>query len=288
MTGLTVDRLDGGAVQVLRLEGAQFGGEAAREPHRHDYHELIWVRAGRGQHLLDGRPFPVRPLTITVIGRGQVHVFERGEHLYGAVVRFRDEGLAAGGARRGTPAWLLAGQGGRTVVVPPSEAPRLDALIDALGAEIRRPPDEHSADVQRHLLSTILLWVERWYDASRTERRDADDAEVQLHRRFSRVLEEDFASHHDAAHYAAALGVPAATLSRALAHVTGRATKDLITERVMLEAARLLRFTDLAVSEVSHRAGFADPLYFSRAFKRRHDESPQAYRDRARGKSMHA
>lgn len=288
MTGLTVDRLDGGLVQVLRLEGAQFGGEAAREPHRHDYHELIWVRAGRGQHLLDGRPFPVRPLTITVIGRGQVHVFERGEHLYGAVVRFRDEGLAAGGARRGTPAWLLAGQGGRTVVVPPSEAPRLDALIDALGAEIRRPPDEHSADVQRHLLSTILLWVERWYDASRTERRDADDAEVQLHRRFSRVLEQDFASHHDAAHYAAALGVPAATLSRALAHVTGRATKDLITERVMLEAARLLRFTDLAVSEVSHRAGFADPLYFSRAFKRRHDESPQAYRDRARGKSMHA
>jgi AraC family transcriptional regulator, transcriptional activator of pobA len=288
VTGLTVDRLDGGAVQVLRLEGAQFGGEAAREPHRHDYHELIWVRAGRGQHLLDGRPFPVRPLTITVIGRGQVHVFERGEHLHGAVVRFRDEGLAAGGARRGTPAWLLAGQGGRTVVVPPSEAPRLDALIDALGAEIRRPPDEHSADVQRHLLSTILLWVERWYDASRTERRDADDAEVQLHRRFSRVLEEDFASHHDAAHYAAALGVPAATLSRALAHVTGRATKDLITERVMLEAARLLRFTDLAVSEVSHRAGFADPLYFSRAFKRRHDESPQAYRDRARGKSMHA
>ena len=143
-------------------------------------------------------------------------------------------------------------------------------------------------DVARHLLSTILLWVERWYDASRTERREADDAEVQLHRRFRRVLEEDFAAHHDAAHYADALGVPPAALSRALVHVTGRATKDLITERVMLEAARLLRFTDLAISEVSHRAGFADPLYFSRAFKRRHDESPQAYRDRARGKSMHA
>ena len=56
----------------------------------------------------------------------------------------------------------------------------------------------------------------------------------------------------------------------------------------MLEAARLLRFTELAVSEVAHRVGFDDPLYFSRAFKRRHDESPQAYRDRVRGKSMHA
>jgi len=288
MSALAVDRLDGGAMQVVRLEGARFGGERARDPHRHDYHELIWVREGRGQHLLDGRPFSVRPHTVTVIGRGQVHVFERGEGLHGAVVRFREEGLADGGARRGTPAWLLAGQGGRTVVVPPREAPRLDALIDALGEELQRPPDGHSPELQRHLLSAILLWIERWYDASRTERREADDAEVQLHRRFTRRLEEDFARRHDAAHYAEALGVPAAALSRALAQVTGRGTKDLITERVMLEAARLLRFTDLSVGEIAHRVGFTDPLYFSRAFKRRHDESPQAYRDRARGKSMHA
>ena len=54
----------------------------------------------------------------------------------------------------------------------------------------------------------------------------------------------------------------------------------------MLEAARLLRFTDLTVGEVAARVGYDDPLYFSRAFKRRHEESPQAYRDRARGKSM--
>jgi AraC family transcriptional activator of pobA len=54
----------------------------------------------------------------------------------------------------------------------------------------------------------------------------------------------------------------------------------------MLEAARLLRFTDLSVGEVAHRVGYDDPLYFSRAFKRRHEQSPQAYRDAVRGKSM--
>jgi AraC family transcriptional regulator, transcriptional activator of pobA len=288
MSELGLDRLDAGAMQVVPLDGARFGGATPREPHRHDYHELIWLRDGRGQHSIDGATVPVRPHTVTVIGRGQVHVFERGEDLHGAVVRFREEGLVDAGARRGTPEWLLAGQGGRTVVVPPGEAPHLDALVAALGGELQRPPDQHSPELQRHLLSTILLWIERWYDASRTERREADDAEVQLHRRFARRLEEDFARHHDAAHYADALGVPTAALSRALAHVTGRATKDLITERVMLEAARLLRFTDLSVSEVAHRAGFTDPLYFSRAFKRRPDASPQSYRERARGKSMDA
>ena len=72
--------------------------------------------------------------------------------------------------------------------------------------------------------------------------------------------------------------MPPAALSRALSHVTGRATKELITDRVMLEAARLLRFTDLSVGEIAFRAGFADPLYFSRAFKRHTARHRSAYR----------
>ena len=40
-------------------------------------------------------------------------------------------------------------------------------------------------------------------------------------------------------------------------------------DRVILEAARLLRYTDRGVGEVAHATGYDDPLYFSRAFKRR-------------------
>ena len=109
--------------------------------------------------------------------------------------------------------------------------------------------------------------------------------DVELHRRFARLLEHDFARHHDAGHYADALAVPAAALSRALAEATGRTTKDLITDRVMLEAARLLRYTDRTVGEIAHATGFTDPLYFSRAFKRRFGESPMAYRDQVRGRA---
>src|SRR3954468_20436169 len=103
---LTVDRLPhaGPSLEVVFLEDASFGSAAARgprAPHRHDYHELLWTRAGEGQHLIDGEPSPVRRATVTVIGRGQVHVFERARGLSGAVVRFTDEVPAAG------PAWLV-------------------------------------------------------------------------------------------------------------------------------------------------------------------------------------
>jgi AraC family transcriptional regulator, transcriptional activator of pobA len=129
----------------------------------------------------------------------------------------------------------------------------------------------------------VLLWVQRWHDAARAEHREADDADVALHGRFTQLLERDFAYHHDAAHYAAVLGVPPSALSRALTQVTGRGTKELVTDRVMLEATRLLRFTDLSAKEVAFRTGFADPFYFSRAFKRHFGEAPSAYRQRVRG-----
>lgn len=279
---VTLDRLrTPAAVEVLLLEGAAFGEAArgAREAHRHDYHELIWVRAGEGEHLIDDVPAAVVPGTVTVIGRGQVHVFRWARDLHGAVVRFTDE-LLLGGGERIVTGFLLAGGGGRTV--PVADAASFEAVVRALHAEARRPPDPYAGDLQRNLVSTILLWLERGYDATRTERRDADDAAVQLHRRFAALLDQDFARHHDAAHYADALAVPPAVLSRALSGLTGRTTKELVTDRVMLEAARLLRFTDASVQEVAARVGHDDPLYFSRAFKRHTGQAPQAWRDARR------
>jgi AraC family transcriptional activator of pobA len=285
---LAVDRLParGPAIEVVLLEDVSFGEgtvQGARQPHRHDYHELIWTRCGEGQHLIDGEVSVVRPRTMTIIGRGQVHVFERGSGLYGAVLRFGDELLHGERLAGANPAWVLGRRASRTVEAPPADVPRLEAMIEMLAAESRRPADGYSLDLELHLVSVILLLVERWHDASRTGRREADDAEDQLYRRFVDVLERDYARHHDVGHYADALRVPPAALSRALARVTGQGTKELVSDRLMVEAARLLRFTDLTVGEIAFRLGFTDQMYFSRAFRRHFGDAPTAYRDRARG-----
>jgi AraC family transcriptional activator of pobA len=223
----------GGGLEVALLAGAGFTTQRPREPHRHDYHELVWVRAGEGEHLIDGRTVPVRPGTVTVIGRGQVHVFQRAQSISGAVVRFGDEVLRSGESGRIGPEWLLAGRGGRSVAVAAPDRDRLDGLIAALAREVERPPDRLTDELERHLLAVLLLWLERWYDSSRTERREADDAEVELHRRFSALLETEYAAHHGARHYADALGLPQAALSHALTRVTGRGTKELVVPRAL-------------------------------------------------------
>jgi AraC family transcriptional activator of pobA len=266
------------------LDGMAVGEGPIRDPHRHDYHELMWLREGSGVQLVDGVALAIVPGTVTVIARGQVHQFRAARDLGGALLRITDAALPE------AEGWLLGGAhgGARVIAVPPGERGRFEAVLRALHAETRRPPDPYAPDLVRHLTATVLLWLERWREASRAERPEADDADVALHRRFAGLLDRDFATHHDVAHYADALAVPAAALSRALVAVTGRATKELIVERVMLEAMRLLRFTDLTVGEVAFRVGYGDQLYFSRAFKRYAGRAPRAYRTEVHGSAPFA
>src|SRR5215210_4424839 len=157
----TVDDLpaEADALQVRSIELEHIDGADVREPHRHAYHELLWVREGSGRHLIDGLPVEFGPRTLTLIAKGQVHQFERAERISGYVVRFDDEWLS--GSRR----WLFSGQVCTPLTVPEDDASRFDALLDLLRVEVEREPVPESAELRRNLLSAALLWAQRWREA---------------------------------------------------------------------------------------------------------------------------
>jgi AraC family transcriptional regulator, transcriptional activator of pobA len=276
MTEPTVDDLpaEADALAVVRFDTQSIGDGEVREPHRHAYHELIWIRDGRGHHLIDGEPVEFGPHTLTLIAKGQIHQFARADDVSGIVVRFDDDWLS--GSRR----WLFSGQACSALHVPDGDADRFEALLDLLGEEIERPAGPESAELRSHLLSAALLWAQRWREAE-LEGGGATGADVQLHRQFREALERDFTKSHEAGHYAAELGVTTGTLSRTLTKLTGRTTKQLILDRVLLEAARLLRFSDLSIKEIAARLGFSDQFAFSKAFKRQRGEAPLDFRGRS-------
>jgi AraC family transcriptional activator of pobA len=271
----TVDDLpaEADALEVRSLELESIDLDEVREPHRHAYHELIWVREGHGRHLIDGAPIEFGPRTLTLIAKGEVHQFERADRISGVVVRFDDEWLS--GSRR----WLFSGGACTAMSVPDTEAARFDALLELLREEVERPAGPESAELRRHLLAAALLWAQRWREAQ-LEGGGATGADVELHRRFQETLERDFTTRHEASHYARELGVTTGTLSRTLMRLTGHTTKQLILERVLVEAARLLRFSDLSVKEIADRLGFTDQFAFSKAFKRQRGEAPLDFRSR--------
>jgi AraC family transcriptional regulator, transcriptional activator of pobA len=275
MTEPVVDdlRAEPDTLEVVEVHLDSIGDGDARQPHRHAYHELIWVREGHGRHLIDGDEVEFGPRTLTLIAKGQVHQFQRAEGVSAVVARFEDDWLAS--SRR----WLFSGQSCTALRVPEDEAARFDALLDLLRVELERPAGPESAELRRHLLAAVLLWAQRWREGQ-LEEGGATRTDLQLYQEFQEVLERDYAANHDAGHYAAELGVTTGTLSRLLTKLTGQSTKQLVQDRLILEAARLLRFSDLSIKEIAARLGFSDQFAFSKAFKRQRGEAPADFRRR--------
>ena len=95
---------------------------------------------------------------------------------------------------------------------------------------------------------------------------------------FCTLLEEHFQAPLSVSEYASRLGISAPHLTRLCRSVLGSAPNDLVRQRRMLEAKRLLEYTGLPVAEIAHRCGFRDAAFFSRTFRAKLGVTPQAYR----------
>jgi AraC-like DNA-binding protein len=73
-------------------------------------------------------------------------------------------------------------------------------------------------------------------------------------------------------------------LNESLRLETGLTARDLIRERLLLEAKRLLLHSELTMAEIGYELGFEDPSYFSRVVRRELKTSPVEFRRRVRQK----
>jgi AraC-like DNA-binding protein len=74
------------------------------------------------------------------------------------------------------------------------------------------------------------------------------------------------------------MGCSVRTRTRASLAVTGRTAKQVVDDRVALEARRLLACTSMSVAEVGRHLGFPEPTNFGRFFHREVGMSPGQFR----------
>ncbi len=79
------------------------------------------------------------------------------------------------------------------------------------------------------------------------------------------------------------LGVDRSTLYRRFRAATGVSVKSWLDDERMARAEWLLKQSDGTLREIALICGFRDPLYFSRAFARRHGMPPGRWRAAQRG-----
>lgn len=78
--------------------------------------------------------------------------------------------------------------------------------------------------------------------------------------------------------YAGKLNVSAKTLTNCVKGISQQTPLEIINERLILEAKRLLVYSDKTVNQIGFELGFDDPSYFVKFFKRQIKRSPGEFR----------
>ena len=99
-----------------------------------------------------------------------------------------------------------------------------------------------------------------------------------LAQRFRTLIDQNYRSHPTNPFLANELSVSVSRLAHVSQKVMGAAPQQILHNRILLEAKRLLAYTNSPVSEIGYDLGFSDPAYFSRFFKKMSGDSPVAFR----------
>ncbi|WP_026189531.1 helix-turn-helix transcriptional regulator [Salinispora mooreana] len=266
-----VHRCPDAAVSAARGFGDLVADPAWRRPVLLAEDLLLLVTAGRGSAEVDFHPFPCHPGTLLRVRAGQVlrcgppHLGAIVVHWASAALHGFDIDLEA------APTWLeLTGADGAAI----------SAGLRQLAVDCELHRGETTA-LLRHQLATLLLRLALLAGSSRGPQpasRSAARTAAGTFLLLCRELEQGYQRSRRVEDYADQLGCSVRTLTRACLAVTGRSAKQVVDERVALQARRLLAATDEPVAQVGQRLGFAEPTNFGRFFTREVGVSPGAFR----------
>ena len=92
------------------------------------------------------------------------------------------------------------------------------------------------------------------------------------------LLEKQFACHKAVNSYAAQMVITERRLQQATAAAVGKTRKQMVEERIVLEAKRLLAHSNQSVKEIGFSLGFNEPTNFVHFFHRVDGQTPMAFK----------
>lgn len=108
------------------------------------------------------------------------------------------------------------------------------------------------------------------------------NVKITLYEEYLKLLETNYKNHWSVSQYALALGLSSSRLNRLCQRYTGQNALQIVHERLVSEAKRMLIYANKSVNEIGYELGFKDPAYFSRFFTKHTDESPSKFKKRLR------
>ncbi|MEM6724811.1 MAG: helix-turn-helix domain-containing protein, partial [Bacteroidota bacterium] len=161
----------------------------------------------------------------------------------------------------------------------PEQSDHLSTYLSLIQAELQMSDQLNQVFLLQNLMLALFNKLESYHQ-------EIDPAQSFLayrsnYQQFMQLLDAHFITEKTVGFYTHQLQLTARQLNQILRTLLGKTAQEVILDRVMLEARRMLSFETKSIKEIAAQLGYQDQYYFSRIFKRKMACSPEEFRKKS-------
>jgi AraC-like DNA-binding protein len=239
----------------------------------------VFFTSGTGIHEIDFVRYEVRPGNVYTLNPGQIHHWILSEDTEGFIffhsVDFSlTANLQGGGFHPEVFPFFYSKQNKPEIILQAQMQREIAQLCEGLLQE-SRINEIFKRSKQHALVTLVYIALQRAYDPIGVK--VSSGGYGSLLQRFERLVDKNFKDVKSPAAYAELLNITPKHLNRVSNEILDKTATEIITERVLLEAKKLLVSGNYNISEVANELGYIDYSYFTRLFKKNLGLSPREF-----------
>ena len=249
--------------------------------HRTGFYHILWFQKGNPTHLVDFNPVKIKPNTLLFLNKDTVQRFDNKTKFEAKAFIFTDSFFC----KTETDTKFLRNNilfndlFSVSQIQIENNKKLFAVLLQQMTNELQNVRDNSQADILKNLLHNFLLYSER-------EKRKQNfveikkDANLDYVMLFKDLLEVNYKTQKQVNYYAKEMLISEKRLNQATSKIFGKTPKEIIDDRIMLEAKRILAHTNESVKEICFYLGFEEPTNFIKYFKKHSTITPTEFREK--------
>lgn len=157
-----------------------------------------------------------------------------------------------------------------------AEVKRLRTLYEVLKEEFDMK-ETGQEEMLRILLKRFIIRCTRLANKQLVKKSD-NQSEIDLIRYFNVLVEEHFKTKKSVSEYADLMFKSPKTVANVFSKNSERTPLEVIHERIIIEAKRMIIYTEDTMKEIGMKLGYDDPAQFSKLFKKYTGKSPSEFK----------
>lgn len=166
------------------------------------------------------------------------------------------------------------------VTLDENDAPFFTSVFRQMTDEFSLEDVSREEMIRTYLKQIFIKAARLWKKQNLNKELEQSNNDLEFFRKFTMLIEEHYKQKHNVSEYAALLYMAPKTITHKFKRLNLPQPNDVIKNRIVLEAKRLLAHTSLTSKEIAYRLGYEDPAYFSRIFAQKTGETPSGFREK--------